>query len=189
MNVDVRDIPGVDVICDIRNGLPAEWAGKVAVIRVSHVIEHFHPDEVKDIVRYWASFLKDDGELWLYCPNGELLARQFGNGEITVEVFSRQMFGNQDYHENLHRAAYSQERLCDLVRSAGLQIISTNPRPNAFEYDIGVQARKTPKTNSGEVPLMQHSLSQGRAKALRSVLKSLGRDMKRLVKCLLTGRT
>ena len=187
VNVDIRDLLGVNVVCDIRNGLPAEWMGKVEIIRASHVIEHFHPDEVKDIVRYWASFLKEDGEIWLYCPNGELLARQFVNGEISCDVFSRQMFGNQDYHENLHRAAYDQERLCGLVRAADLHIISTNPRPNAFAYDIGVQAGKSVKTDNRETPLKRRLSLRERARMMRSVFTAQGQILKRLAKCFGPG--
>lgn len=142
IHVDARPLSGVTVVADIRNGLPQEWIGQVSEIRASHVVEHMHHAEAQAAVKYWAGFLKEGGLLRLYCPNGEKLAEYFYKGWISVETFSYYVMGMQDYELNIHREVYSQERLNSLVLGAGLQIVGELPRPNAYEFDLGVQSIK-----------------------------------------------
>lgn len=143
VHVDARPLDRVGLVADIRSGLPVDWKGKVSEIRASHVIEHMVWDDAVEVVKYWSSFLVKGGLMRLYCPDALKLADAFIQGRIPASEFSRMMFGEQDYELNLHRAAYDTGRLNELVSSAGLVVLSNNPRPKAYPYDLGVQAEKT----------------------------------------------
>jgi predicted SAM-dependent methyltransferase len=137
-HVDARQMPGVHVICDIRN-LPDKWLNRCREIRVSHVIEHMPYDDASLAVKHWASMLKIGGMLRIYCPNFRKLAFDLSNESIDIDEFSRNVFGNQTYALNLHRAAYDQGKLNGMVKAAGLKIVGEKPRPFAYAYDLGVQ--------------------------------------------------
>lgn len=142
IHVDARKQDRVGLVADVRCGLPVEWVGQVEEIRASHVIEHMIYDDALTAVRYWATFLVHGGLMRLYCPDASKLAVAYLQKNITMADFSRMVFGEQDYELNLHRAAYDQARLNELVTAAGLTIVSTKPRPKAYPYDLGVQAIK-----------------------------------------------
>jgi predicted SAM-dependent methyltransferase len=142
-HVDIRPLPNVKHVMDVRN-LPAEWTDQYDEVRASHIIEHIHPSEALTTVKGWARILKPGGLLRIYCPNSRMLAEELVKGTIPIEQFSRLIFGDQEYDFNLHRVAYDSVRLANLVMSAGLTILSCNPRrgTSGYIYDIGVQATK-----------------------------------------------
>lgn len=142
-HVDIRPLPNVTHVMDVRN-LPAEWADQYDEVRASHIIEHIHPSEALETVKGWARILKPGGLFRIYCPNFRMLAEELVKGTIPIYHYSDLVFGNQDYDLNLHRAAYDSVSLANLVTSAGLTILSCNPRwgTGGYIYDIGVQATK-----------------------------------------------
>lgn len=144
INVDAKKWPGVHEVHDIRR-LPRKWAGKVAEIRCSHVIEHLTYDDGVKAVKHWKTLLKPGGLLRIYTPNMRRIAEALTKGthDMDMAEFSRNIFGNQTYDLNLHKCAYDQERLNGLCTQAGLKIISQNPRPHAYEWCMGVQATKS----------------------------------------------
>jgi len=144
-NIDIRgDLLGVDIVHDITS-LPMFKDETVSEIRVSHTIEHIHPNNLIKALNEWYRILIPNGLLRIYCPDAEKIAKDFIEGKISCEEFSRLLFGNQEYGENVHRLAMDRKRLDELIESAGFEIISRNSRPNAYKYDLGVQAKKVSK--------------------------------------------
>lgn len=140
INVDINNWPGVDIISDVRK-LPFD-VESVDEIRASHIIEHFCFDESQQLIIYWASLLKKGGLLRLYCPDARKISEAFCMGYIESKEFSKKMFGAQTYSENYHKVAVDRKILNDWVEKANLKIIGMNPRPNAYPFDMGVQAIK-----------------------------------------------
>lgn len=144
INVDSRNLVGVDKVSDIRN---LSWATSDScnVIRMSHIIEHFKKDEIINILEECFRILEDRGILEIYCPDAEKIAKDFIENKILCEEFSRLLFGNQEYEENLHKVAINRGRLDKLVTDVGFEITSRNPRPNSYPYDLGIQCVKISK--------------------------------------------
>jgi len=155
-HVDIRQIDGVEIVCDVSKKIPLE-DNSVEEIRASHIIEHIHPDEIDSAITEWVRILKPGGLLRVYCPSAELIAKAFVMGDINITRFSELIFGAQKYEGqdgivgsddelaasvNIHRAAWSKERINALLECEGLTIIGNEPRPNAYPFDLGVQARK-----------------------------------------------
>lgn len=141
INVDIRRIEGVDVVCDIRKLFFCEDES-IDEIRASHVIEHINPWEIPDTILEWKRVLKTGGLLRIYCPDANVICAAYVKRLIDSREFSRLMFGNQDYDENYHKAAYNRTRLDNLLEEAGFEIVGRNSRPSAYFYDLGVQALK-----------------------------------------------
>jgi len=140
-NVDIRALPGVDIVHDITN-LPMFEDNSVDEIRASHVIEHISPNRVVDTLQEWYRILKPDGLLRIYCPDAGKLAQDYIDGKINCEKLSYQLFGAQDYDENFHVLAIDRKRLDKMITDAGFEIIGRDPRPNAYPWDLGIQAKK-----------------------------------------------
>jgi len=143
-NIDIRNLPGVDIIHDITD-LPMFKDDSVDEVRASHVIEHIHPNDIMKTLAEWCRILKPEGILRIYCPDAEKIAKDFIEGKILCDEFSRLLFGNQEYGENVHRIALNRKRLDELVEGAGFEIVGRDPRSNAYFYDLGVQAKKISK--------------------------------------------
>lgn len=141
VNVDVRQLPGVDIVCDLKD-LSQFEDGSWDECRMSHVIEHFTEAEARAILKQIFCKLKPGGRLEVYCPDAMTIAWYYIHEELSIKEFSRLLFGNQAYPEELHKMASDAERLDDLVKNAGFEIVTHNPRPNAYPYDLGVQAVK-----------------------------------------------
>ena len=143
-HIDIRNLPGVDIVHDITN-LPMFEDDSVDEIRVSHAIEHISPDKIIKALQEWYRILKSEGLLRIYCPDAYKLAQDYVSGKIDCEKFSYQLFGAQEYEENLHRLAIDGERLGKMVTEAGFEIIGRDPRPNAYPWDLGIQCKKISK--------------------------------------------
>jgi predicted SAM-dependent methyltransferase len=140
-HVDIRALDGVDIVCDISKYIPVE-DNSVDEIRASHVIEHILPQEIPNTLKEWKRILKTKGLLRVYCPDAEKIASSFLSRQIDIVRFSELIFGAQTYDVNFHKAAYTNKRLQDLLEKAGFKIIGHNPRPNAYYFDLGIQAVK-----------------------------------------------
>lgn len=155
-HVDIRAIPGVDIVCDVSKKIPLE-DGTVDEIRASHIIEHIHPNEVSAAIEEWHRVLKVGGLLRIYCPNAKKIADAYVLGQISITRFSELIFGAQSYESqpgivgsdddladsvNIHRAAWDRSRLRVLLEMEGFDIIGHNPRPNAYPFDLGIQGVK-----------------------------------------------
>ena len=141
VNVDVRALPDVDAVCDLKD-LSRFQDKSWDACRMSHVIEHFTEAEAVTILSQIFCKLKKGGKLEVYCPDAWKIAYDYVQKMITLTEFSRLLFGNQAYPEELHKMALDRARLVKLIEHAGFKIISHNPRPNAYPYDLGIQAVK-----------------------------------------------
>lgn len=145
ISVDVRQLPGVDIVTDITKRLPFE-DDSVDVLRSAHAIEHFRPQELQPALKEWFRVLKPSGELRIYCPNARAMAERYLEGKISIEDFSRLIMGRQDYPENTHHICFDPDRLKREVEAAGFVVEKTglNRYPNSptYPYDMGIIGKK-----------------------------------------------
>ena len=139
-NVDVRQFPGV-IVCDLKD-LSRFEDNSWDHARLSHVIEHFTWDEAVLIVEQIRRKLKTGGTIEIYCPDAYMLTCHYQVKVISIHEFSRLLFGNQRYPEELHKMALDRNRLTDLLQATGFKVIGYEPRPNAYPYDLGIQGTK-----------------------------------------------
>jgi predicted SAM-dependent methyltransferase len=118
VNVDLRALPGVDVLADAQR-LPFE-VGTLDEIASAHLVEHFREHRARTrVLPYWKSLLRPGGRLRIVCPNWAAMFARLHDGRMTLQEFKLVTFGWQDYEGDDHFAMYTPETLRELLVDVG----------------------------------------------------------------------
>lgn len=143
INVDRRQLPGVDVVADVDN-LPFE-CDSVELIYAAHLLEHFPRQYLLDVLLpYWRGLLQPGAALQLVVPDAQAMLAAHTKGEMGFDDLARVTFGKQDYDGDFHYAMYSPDTLAALLREAGfteVEILACG-RVNGDCREMEVLARK-----------------------------------------------
>lgn len=143
INVDGRELPGVDVVCDVLD-MPAELSG-VDEIYAAHLVEHFSELTLRThVLPYWLSRLKPGGQLVLVAPNADAMMRRYCAGEIGFEQVKEVLFGGQEYEGDFHYNMLSPEAMKPLLSSTGFEGVElvAAERPNGACVEFEIRAVK-----------------------------------------------
>lgn len=125
INVDVRELPGVDVIDNIMT-LEKFNNNSANLIYVSHVLEHVGRKEYKSVLQRWFDILKPDGTLRIAVPDFEQVVAYY-NETQDLSVLRGFLWGGQTYKENYHYMGWDFKSLQDDLKSIGFK--------NVYRYD------------------------------------------------------
>lgn len=139
INVDMRDIPGVDVVAAV-DALPFE-KGEVSEIFSAHVLEHFPKEELtRKLLPYWFSLLKAGGTFKAVVPDAKAMIRNAADGAYPFEHFREVFFGAQDYDGDFHYNMFTAESLTSTLEAAGfinVRVLAESRKNDiAFELEI-----------------------------------------------------
>jgi predicted SAM-dependent methyltransferase len=124
VNVDLRPLPGVDVIADARR-LPFE-PGSLAELASAHLVEHFREHQLRTrILPYWRSLLRPGGRLRIVCPDWAAMLARLRDGGMPLATFKTITFGMQDYEGDDHFAMYTPDSLRAVLHDAGFTDVET----------------------------------------------------------------
>lgn len=143
INVDGRELPGVDVVCDVLD-MPAELSS-VDEIYASHLVEHFSELTLKThVLPYWLSCLKSGGRLVLVAPNADAMMRRYCSGEIGFDQVREILFGGQEYEGDFHYTMLSPQAMTVLLESAGFEGVEVvaSERANGACLEFEIRAAK-----------------------------------------------
>jgi hypothetical protein len=143
VNVDMRELPGVDVVAPV-DALPFE-AGAVGEIFSAHVLEHFPQAALeRQLFPYWLSLLTPGGTFRAVVPDIDAMIVQYGRGEITFENLRSVTYGGQEYEGDFHHTAFTPESLTTLLEKAGFSDaeVSERGRVNGDCLEFEVVARR-----------------------------------------------
>jgi predicted SAM-dependent methyltransferase len=121
VNIDIRNLPGVDEVTDIRN-LKDIPDASVDYILVSDIIEHFPLSETEGLLREWSRLLKKKGVLEIRTPSLKYMAEHYVKYHDAKHI-SYHIFGGQDYTENFHYVIFDGPWLQFLCRQVNLFMI------------------------------------------------------------------
>ncbi|HSV47657.1 MAG TPA: hypothetical protein VLJ58_17850 [Ramlibacter sp.] len=144
INVDMRELPGVDVIA-AADGLPFA-PGELAEIFSAHVLEHFPQDTLqRSLLPSWVGLLRPGGELRAVVPDAQAMLQAHAAGRMDFEMLRLITFGGQEYAGDFHHTMFSPESLCALFSGAGLVDVRVEAqgRPNGDCLEcqvVGVRA-------------------------------------------------
>ena len=131
INVDCREVEGVDLVADVGNLEPIE---NVGYILAYDIIEHFPQAETKDVLQGWIDLLPSGGTLDLRCPDVI-----YGSKILPENVFIELLYGSQDYPENYHKAGFTLLSMKKLLRSLRMKIDSAK---NTSDGNLLIKASK-----------------------------------------------
>jgi predicted SAM-dependent methyltransferase len=141
VNVDGRELPGVDLVADVA-ALPLA-AGEVDEIFASHLVEHFSRRYLQDLLLpYWYSLLSPGGVLRLILPDAQGMLKAYAEGEMSFDDLVLVTFGKQDYDGDFHYSMYTPEAMKEVlqaVRFDSIEVVATN-RSNGLCREMELRA-------------------------------------------------
>jgi hypothetical protein len=144
VNVDMRDLPGIDVVATI-DDLPFE-PGTLDEIASSHTVEHF-PLELlrRQLLPYWHSLLKPGGTLSTVAPDLEAMSADYVRGDTPFADFREVLYGAQEYEGDAHANGFTPGSFCDLLVESGFvdPIVVVADRPNGKCKEFEITARRS----------------------------------------------
>jgi predicted SAM-dependent methyltransferase len=155
INVDRRDLPGVDVVAEA-DALPFQPA-TVAHIHSAHLLEHFPEEALKrTLLPHWKDLLGPGGRLTAVVPDGKAMLAHYAEGTYPFSEFREVLFGAQDYVGDYHYNLLTPESLTELLREAGFDRVRINAegRRNGSCYEFEIEGYSNATTRP-ETPMLQ----------------------------------
>ena len=141
LNVDQRDLPGVDIIAEAGR-LPFE-EGSVAEIFSAHMLEHFPQERLRRLLPYWRSLLAPNGVFRAIVPDGQAMLDGIAAGTYPFEEFRMVLFGAQEYEGDFHFNLLTPDSLKSLLEEANFKSIAVPVRGRkndiCFEFEINAK--------------------------------------------------
>jgi len=118
INVDARELPGIDIIADATL-LPL--ADNEAIeIRAEHLLEHFPEQELRRaVLPEWRRVLKAGGQLNVVVPDVEVMLDEYHKGTYPHEYLREVLYGGQEYGGDFHHNMFMPTYLEMLLREGG----------------------------------------------------------------------
>jgi predicted SAM-dependent methyltransferase len=145
LNVDLRALPGVDIVAEIDN-LPF-GAGEVQEIHSAHMLEHFPQEQLRrSLLPYFYDLLKPGGKLRSVVPDAEAMIREYSQGNYPYDDLREVIYGGQDYDGDFHFNMFTPKALGMLLAEAGFKSIEVlaEGRRNGKCYEFEIVAEKEP---------------------------------------------
>ena len=143
LNVDMREIPGVEVVAPI-DQLPFDDA-TVTEIHSAHVLEHFPQEDLeRRLLPYWRQKLAPGGVFRATVPDGVAMLDGHARGDIPFEDLRSVLYGGQEYEGDFHFTMFGAETLSELLENAGFTDVKVEAqgRPNDICLELQVAARR-----------------------------------------------
>lgn len=139
VNIDLRELPGVDVVSHIGD-LPFDERS-VGEIYSAHTLEHFTEAELREsLLPYWLSLLSNGGSFRAVVPDIDAMMEDHRAGRIPFDQLRRVIYGGQDYDGDYHFTAFTPDSLKSLLEEAGFSDIEILERGRAngecLEFEI-----------------------------------------------------
>jgi SAM-dependent methyltransferase len=147
MNVDARDLDGVDLVADVRK-LPFE-PGTVEEIYSSHLVEHFPVEELRRVVLpHWLDLLRPGGRFVAITPDAEKMLHEAAAARMPFDDFQRVTFGDQEYDGDFHFAMFTPDSFASLLAEVGFSDVDIVDRARrnglCYEFEITANAPLDP---------------------------------------------
>lgn len=143
INVDVRELNGVDVVANVNN-LPFS-ENDIDEIYAAHLLEHFEDSYLKDeLIPYWYKLLKPNGKMRIIVPNIGAMIEDYSKGITPFSQLKEIIFGGQEYSGNYHYTMFNEDKLVSLLRNCGFNKVNVieSARKNGLCKEMEIEAIK-----------------------------------------------
>ena len=123
INVDIRPLNKVDIVCDVRH-LPFK-SDQFERILASDIIEHFPESETDNLLNEWSRVLKIGGHMKIRTPSLKWVVDYYTQRK-DAKFVSYHIFGGQDYPGNFHYVIFDKGWLSSMCANHGLRTIEYN---------------------------------------------------------------
>lgn len=140
-NIDIRPLPGVNLVCDISNLDDLFQDSTIDEIHAYDVLEHFSFRITSRVLQNWIKKLKPGGQIIVRVPDLQKILDRFANGQLPAFEAQRLVFGGQDYEFNYHYAGFTEGMLEGLILGCGCSEVIQVVR-NSDDHNVTLVARK-----------------------------------------------
>jgi predicted SAM-dependent methyltransferase len=119
INVDSRNLEGVDLVDDISKLLSIE-DGSVDLIYASHVLEHFGRLKYMEVLDRWYRLLKPGGIIRISVPDFESVCYHYIENKDIYQLRGF-LYGGQNYPENYHYCAWDFKSISKDLNDSGFK--------------------------------------------------------------------
>jgi predicted SAM-dependent methyltransferase len=148
-NIDLKAYPGVDLVCDVRDGLPFEG---VQFIFAEHFLEHIYLDEGVRFLRECRNALADNGVLRVSTPNIEWVMKHLTSA---IDI-------NKAFHGWGHKFLYDRNTLAAALKAAGFTNIRFHRYGESDHAELRGLERHEQYEDSDDVPHVLIAEASGR---------------------------
>jgi predicted SAM-dependent methyltransferase len=163
VNVDSKELPGVDRVLDVTAGLPFEDA---SAIYAEHFIEHLSLDQGLGFLAECRRVLRDDGVMRLSTPNLDWVYRthyRIGSWSSPEETLFDCLVINRAFHGWGHQFLYNDQTLSAVLRASGFASVRFHRYGESdIEWMRGLERHET-WTDTPELPHVIIAEATGRA--------------------------
>ena len=163
INIDVQELPGVDRVIDVRNGLPFE---NVAAVYGEHFLEHLDLEDGLWCLVECRRVLAPDGVVRISTPNLDwVLATHYRmggwpGGEQDAVIDCLRM--NRAFHGWGHRFLYNRHTLTAALRAAGFAHVTMHSYGESDRADLQGLERHEKSEDTPELPHVLIAQASGR---------------------------
>lgn len=143
INVDMRELPGIDVIADVTS-LPFE-PESIDTIYAAHLMEHFPEKVLCDVVLpHWFQLLKQGGDLIVIVPDAQAMIDEYVKNKFSFDELREVIFGGQEYEGDFHFTMFTPETMVGLLKESGFLKVDviTSGRKNGVCLEVEIHAKK-----------------------------------------------
>ncbi len=172
VNIDITGLPGVDLVLDVRAGLPFDG---VALIFAEHFIEHLDAEAGLRFLMECRRALDDSGVLRLSTPNLDWVWRHqyhWGAWLNDREAVRDCFWMNRAFHGWGHRFLYNRQTLVQALRMAGFSTITEAAYGESRHAELRGLERHERYVDSPETPHVVILEAAGRSDTPRSTLSA-----------------
>lgn len=139
VNVDNRDLPGVDVVTDVF-AMPFE-DGTVDEFYSSHFLEHFPLEQLRRrLLPALRAKLAPGGTLRTVVPDVDAMMRAYVAGSYPYDDMREVVYGGQDYDGDFHYNMFTPDSLTEILASEGFRdvrvIEASRVNGKSLEFEI-----------------------------------------------------
>jgi len=109
INIDIRYLPGVDKVDNIRF-LRSFKESSVDIIYACSVLEHFSRWDYMSVLKRWYDLLKLGGTIRIGVPDFESVVLYYSKNNDLSKLIGL-LYGGQDYNENFHHMCWDFKNL------------------------------------------------------------------------------
>lgn len=148
----------VDIVADVTK-LPFE-DNSVDFIYAGHLVEHFYPNTLPDVIKEWKRVLKPGGRLVIVTPDCGAVFRDYATGKFDIESTWQQIYGriyDYDSAPERHHIAFDWAELAKMVgieKWLGAEMFNTGGWSHAQAFNF-----KEPQTPE-LLPFMDKHISR-----------------------------
>lgn len=117
-HLDIRPLPYVDIVGDIRN-MPIADNTYDEIIVPGYLLEHLPYHDIAKALRECLRIAKEGGRVMVRIYDGRQIATAYAKGEISNESFNKLIFGDDREGWERHRCLLDNATLCELMKKAG----------------------------------------------------------------------